>query len=163
MDNFFKSTLQSEDLYLNHWRSTLGSINETCEELKALGYVSEDCQVVNLDTHADMASLPSTDLILFQGFMMEESDNGCYEIGFFVGFSPFSDLNGFKTARVMSYLYGRYKGLSCYKVFDKNGGEIGEIVVFSGTAVSPVTKADTRMCQFVEVGASSDITQTFIP
>lgn len=168
MGKFFNTPLDHDKIYLSHWQSALGSVKETMENMVACGLIAHDAQTIVLDTHAELTELPPTDILTFSGFsMFEDDDNQAYHFSFMVGFSPKLDTNGFKTAKVMSVLLGRFKGLTSINVLqERSDGTdgfdvLGTATVTSGSGVSPVTKANTRIFQFVEVDLLSDVALRF--
>lgn len=117
-------------------------------EMKAAGVA--DLQVVDFDAHADMDSLPSSDIIGPSGFSLT-SDEGNHEIDCRFGISTFEDVNNFRLYRMLNRLYKLLEPDSMIPIYDaETGQQLGVAKLMNGTRLLGVAKTKLRPLAFIQ-------------
>lgn len=155
---FFKRKIVRQDVVQNVRNSVLGALNEIMADMIEQGLVSENCEVLPLEAHAEVESFPKKDCVLFNSFMMEV-ENKVFRFGFQVGVSIFKDTNCYKHYKAISYLFDRFKPLEVFNVYKDGSEKFCEAVVTDGTILNPVLKSNVRCVQLIDVECLSDVAQ----
>lgn len=147
-------TKQDADIYDLAWRSVLGSFQQCVAEMKQLGYARDDLQVVNLDDHSDIFSLPQTDIITLTGFN-SYMDEKTVSFAWFVGVSTLEDTNNHRLSKMISYLYARFSPGKAIKVVDNELKEVSKLITTNNTQVIAMSRERNRSIQMISVDAKS--------
>lgn len=143
--------MTEDDLYNNVVISLVKFVNQFREdEAPAADYV-------DWDAHAQIAELPTTPILIGPaGCGMTETKEG-QEVVFSFGIGSYQDTNLVELRRLISKLYGRLTVGTRIPVVDATTGtEMSWMVVRTPRAVTPITKAEVRSLQFVELTALLD-------
>lgn len=153
--DFFDQDVEKTDyeLYDLTWRSVLASFQQCVNEMKAKG-ISTDLEVVNLDDHADIFSLPQKDIITLNGFN-SYMDEKTVSFAWFIGVSTLEDANNHRLAKIISYLYARFAPGKAIKVVDDNLQEVSKLITTNNTQVIAMSRERNRSIQMISVDAKS--------
>lgn len=131
----------------------LASFQQCVNEMKAKG-ISTDLEVVNLDDHADIFSLPQKDIITLNGFN-SYMDEKTVSFAWFIGVSTLEDANNHRLAKIISYLYARFAPGKAIKVVDDNLQEVSKLITTNNTQVIAMSRERNRSIQMISVDAKS--------
>lgn len=143
--------MNEADLYYNVVQSLVKYIKDFQTSIPGSAYV-------DWDEHANISELPDNNLLIgMAGVGLTEDAPGFYEVVFSFGIATYNDLHLFNLRRHISTLFGKLKTDARIPVYDaETAQEISWMVVKSPRAITPVTKAEIRSLQFVELTASLD-------
>lgn len=135
------------DLYNNLVVSLVKFIQDFRDE------ISEDSTYVDWDAHAQISELPTGNLLIGPaGCGLTEDTPGIYEAVFSFGASTYNDPNLFILRSVTSKLFGKLKIGQTIPIYDADTAQvISTLVIKTPRAVTPVTKAEIRSLQFIEL------------
>lgn len=157
--DFFDQDVEELDgkIYDLSWRSVLASFQQCVSEMKTKGIAGNDLEVVNLDDHADIFSLPQNDIITLTGFnsYMDEKN---VSFAWFVGVSTLNDTNNHRLSKIISYLYARFSPGKAIKVVDENLNEVSKLITTNNTQVIAMSRERNRSIQMISVDAKSTTT-----
>lgn len=110
---------------------------------------------VNWDAHAQLDELPKDDMLIGPaGCGLADEPDGTQEVVFSIGVSTINDPNLFDLTRQMSKLRGRLRPGAKIPVYDHDTAEVASwMVIKTPIAVTPVTKAEIRSIQFINLTA----------
>lgn len=142
------------DLYYNVVISLVKFINEFRGTISGANYL-------DWDEHANIAELPKDPILIGPaGCGLSEEEDG-YNVVFSFGISTYEDKNLFTLRRTISSLFGQLTVGKRIPVYDaETGEEISWMVIKTPRAVTPVTKAEIRSLQFVEMNAKLELGAT---
>lgn len=110
---------------------------------------------VDWDAHAQISELPKDNILIGPaGCGLDEVSKDMYEVVFSFGISTYQDKNLFELRKLISQLFGALpieKRIPIYSA--ATGNVVSSMVIKSPRAVTPVTKAEIRSLQFVELSA----------
>ena len=109
------------------------------------------------DAHAQEGELPKSPEVLIgpAGIGMTEEETEMFEVVFAIGVSTYNDKNLFTLRSMISKLFGALRVGQSLNVYDASTGALkGTMVIKTPRAVTPVTKAEIRSQQFIELTAA---------
>jgi hypothetical protein len=121
--------------------------------------VSEDFRKANMpassyvdwDAHAQVNELPQTSVLGPAGIGMTTENDGSF-VAFSIGASTLGDPNLFQLRAVMSKLYGLLAPETKLNILHPTtGAVVGWMVVKTPVQITPVSKAEIRSVQFINV------------
>lgn len=117
------------------------------------GTLSETSEYVDWDAHAQVSELPTENLLIGPaGFGLTEETTGMYEVVFSFGVSTYNDPNLFILRSVTSKLFGKLKVGQTIPIYDADTAEIiSSMVIKTPRGITPVSKAEIRSLQFIEL------------
>ena len=104
-------------------------------------------QYIDWDDASDIQDVPMTDLIGLNGFAMTDLDR-VHDVMFGVSVASYNDPNLFRVSRYADLFYKTLKTGSYFSVWNADTAQkIGNITLYAGTSVSPITRAENRAMQ----------------
>lgn len=144
-------------IYDNLWASCVKFCQDRILEIQAEG--AADPQFIDFDTHATLTNLPDADLIGIRGFSLEMDDHVAHISVLFGIAAKTDDTNLFRHRAMVSRMFQALTPMKKFPCVDaSSGAERGFLVAQNGTAVLPVTSANTRPLQFISVALLTDQT-----
>lgn len=116
-----------------------------------------DAAYFDWDSHAQEGELPKSPDILLgpAGIGVTEEETDMYEVVFAICVSSYNDKNLFQLRKLISKLFGALQVGQTMNVVDATTGQVkGTLVIKTPRAVTPVTKAEIRSLQFIELTAA---------
>lgn len=144
--------MTGDDLYNNIVQSVVKfALQFIADHAPEAGYV-------NWDAHSQVKELPEDDVLIGPaGVGMSHEMTDKIEVIFSIGVCTKSDPNLFKLTKLMSKLYGRLKPESRVTIYDHDtAAPVSWMVTATPLEVTPVSKAEMRSMQFIEVRALID-------
>ena len=144
--------MTDDDLYNNIVQSVVKLCRDfTSEHAPQAGYI-------DFDAHAQVKEWPEDDTLIGPaGVGMAHEANNTIEVVFSVGVTTKNDENLFRLRGLMSKLYGRLKPESKVVIYDHaTAMPTTWMVTATPVAITPVSKAEMRSVQFIEVRALID-------
>lgn len=137
-------------MYKNLRASTIRLIQDVIAGLPNTGF---PIQYMDWDAHADVFELPDADLVGLTGFGATQEGH-FHDFVFGIGIVTYNDENIFRLSEIVDHFYTRCAVQQQFVVYDTNTGErIGIATIFDGTTVNPITRAEVRPAQSVQVTA----------
>lgn len=115
-------------------------------------------EYVDWDAHASITELPVTPMVMGPaGCGLTEETPGEYEVVCSFGVATYQDENLFMLRKAISRLFGQLKIGAKIPIYDADTGQvISWMIVSSPRSVTPVTKAEVRSLQFVNLTGRLD-------
>lgn len=140
--------MKSDDIYNNIVTSLVKWINDLRQE------VFPDAEYVDFDEHAQITELPTAQLAMGPAGVGLAQDEDGWEVVFSFGVLTYQDKNLQRLRKAVSYIFGRLPVEATIPIYDaETGEELTWMVIRTPRAVTPVTKAEIRSLQFVEMSA----------
>ena len=144
------SSLVYEDL----WASCVKFCQTKIAEFISEGIASPS--FLDFDTHATLVNLPDADLVGIRGFSVEAGQPLNVSVLFGVA-TKTDDTNLFRHRAMVARLFQDLMPTKKIDCVDATTGVVtGFLVAEEGTAVLPVTSAETRPLQFISVAFKTD-------
>jgi hypothetical protein len=117
--------------------------------------VCPTAEYLNWDAHSQIAELPKDGILIGPaGCGLADEDDGMIEAVFSFGVSTINDPNLFELTKIISKLRGRLRPATKIPVYDHDTAVIQSwMVVKTPIAITPVTKAEVRSIQFINLTA----------
>lgn len=117
-------------------------------------------QDIDWDAHSELHELPSCDLLGTAGLGMVR-EQAFFEIAFSIGMSTFGDTNLFRIREMASTVFGDLQPLAkvpIYRSANYVSGDppLGWMIVQSPVMITPISRAETRVLQFLNARATLD-------
>lgn len=129
--------------------SVIRAISDCCRAVKELE-ISKDATFFDFDSHAENFELIQNDVIGLRSYATYDED-GVVRNSFYVVCSTMNDKNGIRLSKIVSYVFARFLSGNTINVFNEESEIITSLNITSGTEVMPMSKADNRMAQYVDV------------
>lgn len=144
--------------YMNVWTSVAAYVNQQIQMIAANGIAPADMlQVFDWEAHANIEEAPPKHLIGPASLALDEISDGIYSATFVIGVGSFSDEGLFVHRRMVDFLFKSLKTGTRLSVFDSATEQpYSWLKIVDGTAVAPMTKANTRALQFIQAEALVD-------
>lgn len=144
--------MQDEQLYNNVVLSLIKFIQDWRAEN------APDAEYVDWDAHAQISELPTEKVLVGPaGCGLTEESTGMFEVVFSFGISTYQDTNLFRLRSLISNLFGKLKLETRIPIYDaETTAAVSWMVIKAPRALTPVTKAEIRSLQFVELTAAID-------
>jgi hypothetical protein len=142
------------------YQAICSSIIKFSEDFRKLNMPASS--YVDWDAHAQINELPQTNVMGPAGMGMTTENDGSF-VAFSIGASTMGDANLFLLRSIMSKLYGALVPETRLSILHPdNGQEVGWMVVKTPVQITPVSKAEIRSVQFINVLAliGHDVTST---
>jgi len=144
-------------IYDDLWASCVKFCQDKITSITVEGVASP--QFLDFDTHATLTGLPDADLLGIRGFSFEVDDHLVHISVLFGVATKSDDTNLFRHRAMISRLFQDLIPMKQIACVDATTGVVkGMLVAQNGTAVLPVTSADTRPLQFIAVQFQTDQT-----
>lgn len=110
---------------------------------------------LNWDAHSQVAELPKENTLIGPaGCGLTDEDDGMQEVVFSIGVSTINDPNLFELTKQMSKIRGRLRPQMTIPVYDHATATISSwMIIRTPISVTPVTKAEIRSIQFINLTA----------
>lgn len=109
---------------------------------------------VDWDAHAEVNELPTGDLIGPAGIGLSTEQVNFDYVVFAFGISTIDDPNLFRLRKTMSQLHAKLRPMTKIPIYDADTAQvISWMVVKTPLSISPVSKAELRAVQFINVMA----------
>lgn len=142
------------DIYNNIVQSVVKlSLNFIASDAPTAGYF-------DFDSHANSDEMPAADILIGPaGVGMVHEEDGVHVV-FALGVATRNDPNLFILRKLISGLYGAVRPTTRLAIYDQTTAlPVSWMVTTTPVAVTPMTKAELRSYQFVEVRALIDQSQ----
>jgi hypothetical protein len=147
-------------ILLNLWSSVVMLTNSLITEIYQAGIGTP--VLCDWDAHANIEELPNADLIGPAALGFSEQDQ-IIEASFAIAVSSYgTDENLFRHREMMARVFERVRPLKTFPYYQagSNNVVLGTIVSQDGTATVPLSRAEVRPYQFVQVNCLIDPTAT---
>lgn len=136
----------------NLWSSIVVGIQQEVAQFK-LDYPNTDIQFVDWETHANVNELPNADCIGPTSLTFTEVSPQMVEVNFAIGVSTHGDdHNLFRLRHMVAVLYEKYRVGTRHVYFDADtAAVISYMKSVDGTMVAPMSRADVRPFQYIQV------------
>lgn len=125
-------------------------IRDIMDQLNTTGSM---LQYVDFDQTADIQDLPNSDLVGINGFAMTDMDRQ-YDVMFGVTITTINDPNLFRISKCVDSYFRQLLAGKTFLVYDEvTADQIGSCEIYTGTAVSPVERAEALIVQQIAVKA----------
>lgn len=139
----------------NHHSSLLRFCNAFVLEMQNQ---NQNLTVVDYEAHADVETLPKSDLIGVANFAIEQ-DEHLYNIEAMIGITTYDDHNLFRLKKMTSILFERLAPTNIIEVVDADTAEpIGLMTIKKGTRAMPVAGSAQRPMRFIIFRCISSLT-----
>lgn len=144
--------------YMNVWTSIAAYCNQQIQMIAANGIAPIDTlEMFDWEDHANIEEAPAKHLIGPASLALDELSNGIYSATFVIGVGSFSDQGLFTHRQMVDFLFKALKSGTRMSVFDSATEQpYSWLKIVDGTAVAPLTKANTRALQFIQASALVD-------
>ncbi|MBN9548145.1 MAG: hypothetical protein J0H31_04480 [Alphaproteobacteria bacterium] len=144
--------------YMNVWTSIAAYVNQQIQMIAANGIAPADMlQMFDWEAHANIEEAPAKHLIGPASLALDEVTDGIYSATFVIGVGSFNDEGLFVHRRMVDLLFKSLKTGTRMSVFDSQTEQpYSWLKIVDGTAVAPMTKANTRALQFIQAEALVD-------
>jgi hypothetical protein len=144
--------MTEEQLYEN----VVLSLVKWVEDFRKTNY--GEAKYVDWDAHASISELPTVDVVMGPaGCGMTEESPGEYEVVFSFGVGTYQDENLFTLRKVISQLFGKLTIGMKIPIYDASTAEpVSWMTIASPRSVTPVTRAEVRSLQFVNLTGRLD-------
>jgi hypothetical protein len=136
-------------LYYRTRSSLIAALNECVEEVKP---ISNKVCFFDFDCHADTHELPQCDIIGLKSFSFYD-DNGNVQLSAFIVCSTMNDLNGLRLSKIIGHVFSRFIGNKAIRILDEVKDDVAAMTTLTGTEVTPMSKSDARMVQYIDMSA----------
>lgn len=132
------------------------SLIKWIEDFRSASYPT--ATYVDWDAHASINELPTVPICMGPaGCGLSEETPGEYEVVFSFGVGTYQDENLFRLRKAISQLFGKMRIGARIPIYDATTAEVVSwMVVTSPRAITPVTKAEVRSLQYVNLTARVD-------
>lgn len=144
--------------YMNVWTSIAAYINQQIQMIAANGITPEESMLMfDWEDHANIEEAPAKHLIGPASLALDEISNGIYSATFVIGVGSFNEEGLFVHRRMVDFLFKSLKSGTRLSVFDSETEQpYSWLKIVDGTAVAPMTRANTRALQFIQAEALVD-------
>ena len=133
---------------MSHYNDIWASIVKFCQTFAT---ANAPLTVVNLDAHADLTSLPTSDIIGPKNYMLDYNE-GTQVASVMLVVSTLDDENLFRLDGLMGKLYQQLTpGKTIPFINADTGATMGVLKIMDGTSVSPVARTNSRPVKFVGI------------
>lgn len=130
----------------NHHSSLLRFCNAFAIEMKNQ---HQNLTVVDYEAHADVETLPKSDLIGVANFAIQQ-DEQMYHIEAMIGITTYDDHNLFRLKQLTSRLFDYLAPTNMIELVDADTAEpIGQMTIKNGTRAMPVAGSAQRPMRFI--------------
>ncbi len=139
-------------IYPSVWASIVHLCREIISEAKT-EYPNIEIDFIDWETHANIPELPDKDLIGPTALTITEDTPQMFEVSFAIAVSSYSsDKNLFRLRAYLSTIFDRLRVGKKIPIFDSETSQsIGYVIMQPGSMVSPMSRAESRPWQFVQV------------
>jgi hypothetical protein len=139
--------------------SLIAFTNSVIDDRK-LAYPDEPIEYIDWEAHANILELPDTDLIGTTAVTFTEDEPDLFTGSFSIGVSSYaSDKNLFRLRNYVGEVFRHLRPGDKIPYYDRETlVQRGWLYITNGTSVLPMTKADVRPLQFVQVNFAFDAT-----
>lgn len=140
------------------WASVVKLCQDVIEDLRVM-YPDVAFEFVDWEAHANINELPNCDCIGPTALAFTEGSPGLAEANFAIAGSTYGDdTNLFRHRKIMSMIFERLRPTKQMKIYDAGSAlEKGYMVFTDGTTLVPMTRAEARPWQYVQVQALSGV------
>jgi hypothetical protein len=134
------------------WGSIIKLTNDMILDLKS-DYPYTDIRLIDWEAHANINELPDADLIGPTALAISEDEPEIFRVSFAMGVSTYqTDTNLFRMRDYLNRIFDRLRYDKQIDLYDANSAaKKGKLYVTTGTTLSPMTRAEVRPFQYVQV------------
>lgn len=144
--------MSPDTLYTN----VTSSVIKFSEDFRLSQTVMATSQYYDFDAHSQQPELPAENLIGPAGFGLAHEEDFIH-LAFSIGVVTHDDPNLFKLRKVMGQLYAKLQPETKLPIYDdETGQQVSWMVLKTPVEITPVTKAELRSVQFINVSAIID-------
>ena len=141
------------------WGSIIKLTNGMILDFKA-DYPLVDIRLIDWEAHANLNELPDADLIGPTALAISEEAPELFRVSFAMGVSTYqTDTNLFRMRDYLGRIFERLRYNRKIDVYDANTAvKKGQLYITDGTTLTPMTRAEVRPFQYVQVDCLSEPT-----